>query len=314
MLRYVLRRFAELVPVLFLASIFIWALIYAVPGNPVVATAGLDASPEQIANAMARLGLDRPLHEQYLKWLGNILRFDLGVSAANGLPILDQILTRLPATVQLATMTIAIAILIGVPLGLVSALAPGSVADRVIAAYQALTLALPTFWVGMLLILLFSIQTHLLPSISSYYPFFDDPWRAFTNTLMPALSMALYFSSVLSRFVASSVSIVLEMDYILFARSKGVPEKNVIVRHALHNSAIPVITVLGLQLGGLLGGSIVIEVVFNYPGIGRMLYAAVSVRDYPVVQVTVLLAVVGFLLVNFIVDILYAAADPRVRL
>ena len=315
MLRYTIRRLLELIPVLLIASIAIWSLIYAVPGNPVSAIAGFDATPEQIAATEARLGLDRPLYEQYYTWLVNVLRFDLGVSVVNGVPINEQILDRLPATIQLTLATVLLSIFVGVPLGLIAAFASAkSFTGRAVSTFQALSLALPTFWVGMLLILVFSISLRWIPSIANYVPFFEDPWKASVNAFLPALSMALYFSSVLSRFVAASVSETMSMDFVWFARSKGIPEKRVMIRHMLRNAAIPVVTVIGLQLGALLGGSIVVEVVFSYPGIGRMLFSAVSTRDYPTIQATVLLAVVGFLFVNFVVDLLYAVIDPRVRL
>ena len=314
MLRYVLRRIMQFVVVLFLGSVAIWSIIYAVPGSPAVALIGPDATPEELQMAETRLGLDRPIYQQYLAWLDRTLHFDLGTSIVNGVPVNSQLLQRIPATMQLTALTMALSLAIAFPIGLLSALRPRSWAAVLIGVYQAASLAVPTFWVGILLVLAFSIEQRLLPSVSRFVPFWTNPVEALRNTLLPALSMAFYFSSVLSRFIAASVRETMGLEYVRMARSKGVPERYVILRHILRNAMLPTVTVIGLQLGGLLGGAIVVEAVFSYPGLGRLLYSAVVARDYPLVQGAVLFAMLGFLTINLLVDIAYARLDPRVTL
>lgn len=314
MLRYVAQRIMQFVLVLFLGSIAIWSIIYAVPGSPALALVGPDATPEELAATEERLGLQRPIYEQYAEWLNRTLHLDLGKSAITGVPVAGQLLQRIPATIQLTVFTMALSIGIAFPLGVVATLRPRSLAAVAIGLVQVASLAVPTFWVGILLVLAFSINLHLLPSVSRYVPFWSNPAEAFRNTLLPSLSMVFYFSSVLSRFVTASVRETLGQDYVRTARSKGVPENRVIVRHALRNAMLPTVTVIGLQLGGLLGGAIVVEAVFSYPGLGRLLFSAVVARDYPLVQGAVLFAMLGFLTINLIVDIIYARLDPRVTL
>ena len=265
--------------------------------------------------AEARLGLDRPIHEQYLAWLDRTLHFDLGTSIVNGVPVNTQLLQRIPATIQLTAFTMALSLAHRVSdrgaQRLAAALVRGT---ALIGIYQAASLAVPTFWVGILLVLAFSIERRLLPSVSRFVPFWSNPVEAVRNTLLPALSMAFYFSSVLSRFIAASVRETMGLEYVRTARSKGVPERYVVLRHILRNAMLPTVTVIGLQLGGLLGGAIVVEAVFSYPGLGRLLYSAVVARDYPLVQGAVLFAMLGFLTINLLVDIAYARLDPRVTL
>lgn len=314
MLTYILRRLGQFVVVLALGSVAIWSIILLIPGSPAISIVGMDASPEELAAAEQMMGLDRPIWVQYLAWLERVAQLDLGRSLVNGVPVGEQLAQRIPATVQLAAFTMIISLLAAFPMGIVVALRPRSVAGVVINVFQAITLAVPTFWVGILLVLLFSIEHRLLPSVSRYVSVFDDPAGAFRNTILPALSMAFYFSSVLSRFVTASLRDVLAQDYLRLARAKGVPEGRVIIRHGLRNALLPIVTIIGLQVGGLLGGAIVIEAVFSYPGVGRLLFSAVVARDYPVIQGAILFAMLGFLTINLLVDILYARLDPRITL
>jgi peptide/nickel transport system permease protein len=311
---YVLRRLGQFVVVLALGSVAIWSIILLIPGSPAVAIVGMDATPEQLAAAEQAMGLDRPVWVQYLAWLERVAQLDLGRSLVNGVPVGEQLAQRIPATLQLAGFTVAISLLAAFPMGIVVALRPRSVPGVAISVFQAVTLAVPTFWVGILLVLLFSIEFRLLPSVSRYVPVLEDPLGAFRNTILPALSLAFYFASVLSRFVAASLRDVLAQDYLRMARAKGVPERRVILAHALRNALLPIVTIIGLQIGGLLGGAIVIEAVFSYPGLGRLLFSAVVARDYPVVQGAILFAMLGFLTINLLVDILYARLDPRITL
>jgi peptide/nickel transport system permease protein len=311
---YVGRRLLQFIPVLILASVAVWGIIYAVPGNPALALVGPDATPQTVAAAEHRLGLDKPVITQYFLWIGNALRLDFGTSAINGDSVLGQLAGRIPASLQLTLFSMVIGLLLALPLGIVAALKPRSVVTKVINFYQAAALAIPTFWVGILLIIGLAVKKHVFPSVSNYASIWSDPLGAFKNTFLPALCLGIYISGIIARFVAASLRDSLSQDFIRTARAKGVPEHAVVSRHALRNALLPTVTVVGLQIGEFLGGTVVTEVVFSYPGLGRLIYTAVTGRDYPIIQAAVLFIVVAFLLINLIVDVLYAYLDPRVRL
>ena len=222
---YILRRLAQLVPVLLLASIGIWAMVYAVPGSPIGAIVGENATQEQIADAMQRLGLDRPLHEQYWSWLRGAVVGDFGLSIQSREPVLTLIMARVPATLQLGLFAILVGLLLGVPVAIVSALFPNSWIDRVLSAWSALALGVPTFWLGILLILLFGVQLRWLPSVSTYVPFFQDPLGALRNILLPALTLGTYVSGIFARFLRASLLGELKADYVRTARAKGLREQ-----------------------------------------------------------------------------------------
>lgn len=314
MIGYLLRRVVQFVPVLILASVAVWALIYAAPGSPADAYAGENATPEQIAEIERALGLDRPIHEQYLTWLGRVATGDLGNSAVSGANVSEQLFGRIPATLYLGASAMVLGLLIAVPLGIYVAVRPRSWAAALVSGYQAAGLAVPTFWTGLLLTLLVGVKLRLLPIPAQYIPLWVDPAESLRNIFLPALTIALLIGAVVSRFLAASLAEVLDQDFVRLARSKGAPERSVIMRHGVRNALLPTVTVVGLQLGGLFGGAVVTEVVFNYPGLGRLLYNAVLSRDYPTVQGTVIFIVVVFLVLNLVVDVLYARLDPRVRL
>jgi peptide/nickel transport system permease protein len=252
--------------------------------------------------------------EQYLSWIGHAVAGDLGSSYYSGRPVASELFDRIPATVQLAGFAMVLTLLIAVPVGVVVALRPHSVAGRVLQGYLTAGLAVPTFWLGLLLIIVLAVQLRWLPASSDYVPLWQDPAGALTATILPAAAIAVHTSSVTARFLATSLGEVMGKDYIRTARAKGVPERDVIRRHALRNASLPTVTVVGLQLGGFLGGTVVIEAVFNYPGLGRLLYTAIGERDYALVQGGVLFVVATFLLLNLLVDVCYAVLDPRIRL
>jgi peptide/nickel transport system permease protein len=314
MVSYIVRRLLQFIPVLILASIAVWAIIYAVPGNPALALVGPDATPQTVAAAERRLGLDQPVFTQYFLWIGNAIRLDFGNSAINGDSVLGQLASRIPASLQLTLFSMVIGLLLALPLGILAALKPRSLVTKVINFYQAAALAIPTFWVGILLIIGLAVKKHVFPSVSNYVSIWTDPLGAFKNTFLPALCLGIYISGIIARFVAASLRDSLSQDFIRTARAKGVPEHAVVSRHALRNALLPTVTVVGLQIGEFLGGTVVTEVVFSYPGLGRLIYTAVTGRDYPIIQAAVLFIVVAFLLINLIVDVLYAYLDPRVRL
>lgn len=309
---YILRRLAQLVPVLLLASIGIWAMVYAVPGSPVGAIVGENATREQIADAMQRLGLDRPIYEQYWSWLRGALTGDFGLSIQSREPVLDLIIARVPATLQLGLAAILVGLLLGVPVAIVSALAPNSWVARMLSAWSALALGVPTFWLGILLILLFGVQLRWLPAVSTYVPFFQNPIGAIQNILLPALTLGTYVSGIFARFLRASLLGELKADYVRTARSKGLSERDVVGRHVMRNALLPFVTIVGLMLAAFVGGTVVTEAVFTYPGIGRLLIQAIGVRDYPLIQGCILFVLIIYVLMNVLVDVLYAYIDPRI--
>lgn len=311
---FVVHRVLQFLPVLGLSTIAVWSLIYAVPGSPVLAILGENATAGQIAATQRRLGLDQSILQQYWTWLENALRFDFGESIISGQPVSDQLLSRVPATIQLAVLSMLLGLLIAFPIGIVAAVRPQSWAGRIIKFYEAAALAIPTFWLGILLLLAFSIIYPWFPGFSDYVPFWRDPVGMLRNTFLPAFALAIYISGIVSRFLTASLVETLGRDYVRTARAKGVPERRVVLSHALRNALLPTVTVVGLMLGHFLGGTIVTEVVFNYPGLGRLIYSAVIARDYPIVQGAVLFVIMIFLVLNLIVDVLYAYLDPRIRL
>jgi peptide/nickel transport system permease protein len=314
MTRYLLRRLGQFVPVLLLATVVVWAMIYALPGDPAQVVGGTDATSEQIAEISARMGLDQPIWRQFLTWLGNALQGDLGTSFISGHTVTSLILERLPATVQLSVLAMVGIVVLAVPLGVAGALAQGRWLGRVVNVVMAAGLSVPTFWFGILFILLFSIYLGVLPAASDYVPIWRDPGAALRGALLPALALALPAATVTARFIAASMTEVMERDFIRTARAKGASERRTVVRHALRNALLPAVTMAGLQLGHLLGGAIVVEVVFTYPGLGRLLYSALNSRDYALIQGVILFAVVIFLVLNVVIDLLYAYLDPRIRI
>lgn len=312
MAAYILRRLAQSVPVLILSSILVFGLIRFIPGDPAMLIAGPDALPEQVAAARTRLGLDRPLHVQYLIWLGQILRGDLGVSILNGYPVMDLLKRKFIATLQLTAGGLLVALGLSLPMGILSALRRGGWLERITSLAVALGQAIPTFWLGILLVLVFSLQLKWFPP-SGRVEFSQKPVLALRLMVLPSITLGLYSATVLTRFLKSSMLEVLDMDYVRTARTKGLAESWIVSRHVLKNALIPVVTVLGLQLGAFLGGAVVTESIFDWPGIGRLMLQAIGTRDYPVLQGTILFVVIMFIGVTLITDITYGFLDPRIR-
>jgi peptide/nickel transport system permease protein len=312
MARYVLYRLLQLLPVLFLASIAVWLMIYLIPGDPAIALLGSDVTPEQIARARQKMGLDRPLPVQYGLWLGRVVRGDLGVSYLSGLPVTTLVGQRIPVTLQLTLASLLVALVIAAPLGVVSAVRPRSWIARWVTGYNALAMAVPTFWLGILLVLCFGIWLRWLPT-SGFVPAWQEPGRALRFLVLPAFTLGAYVSAVLARFTRAALLETLFQDYVRTGRAKGLGERAVVGVHALRNALIPVVTVVGLQFGAFMGGAVITEAIFDYPGLGRMLLQAILTRDYTVVQGTILFVVVAFVLINLATDLLYALLDPRIR-
>ncbi len=312
MATYALRRLAQTVPVLLLSSILVFSLVRFIPGDPAMLIAGPDALPEQIVAARARLGLDQPIFLQYVIWLGQVLRGDMGVSILNGYPVFDLIKLKFMATLQLTAGGLFVALTLSLPLGILSAVKRGGWFERVTSLVVALGQAIPTFWLGILLVLVFSLQLKWLPP-SGRIEFSQKPELALRLMVLPSITLGFYSATVLTRFLKNSMLEVLEMDYVRTARTKGLAESGILTRHVLKNALIPVVTILGLQLGAFLGGAVVTESIFDWPGLGRLMLQAIGTRDYPVLQGTVLFVVVTFVCVTLITDLTYGFLDPRIR-
>ncbi len=313
MTRYLIRRLLQLIPVVVIASLAIWAMIYAVPGGPIGALLGQNATPQEIVAVTHKLGLDRPVLVQFGDWLSNAVRGDLGVSITSSVPVNHLIAQRLPATIQLGIAATIVGLVLGVPVAFLGALLPGSWVDRALSGWSALALGVPTFWLGILLILLFSVQLRWLPSASAYVPFFEAPLQAVRNLLMPASTLGIYVSGIFARFLRASLVSELKADYVRTARSKGLRERDVIVRHVMRNALLPFVTVVGLMMATFIGGTVVTEAVFTYPGIGTLLVAAISQRDYPLIQGCILVILVLYMVIGLLIDLLYAYIDPRIE-
>lgn len=311
MTTYVLKRLLAAIPVLLGVSVIAFALVRLVPGDPVTVLLGPGYNEQQAAVLRERYALDRPLPVQYVTWLGRAVRGDLGESFFTGQPVLRAMLERLPVTLELTAIGILFAVLVGVPLGIASAVRPGRWPDHVARVLGLIGISVPGFWLGTILILLLSLKLGWLPS-GRFVPLWEDPIENLRRMLMPGLALGLAVAAVTMRTARSAMLEVLRLDYVRTARAKGLSERIVLLRHALRNALVPVVTVIGLQAGYLLGGSVVIEQVFSLPGLGRLALQAISGRDYALLQGTVLFVAVVFVLVNLLVDLLYARLDPRI--
>jgi len=312
MTNYVLRRFGQMMLALLGVSVIVFALIHLVPGDPIRVALGTRFDPDTYAALSERAGLDRPIVVQYFAWLGSALTGDLGVSFRSGQPVTTLLLERLPATITLAFAALFVAIVVSIPLGIVSAIRSGSKLDYASTAASQVGVSVPDFWAGIMYILLFALALSWLPP-SGYVSILDSPIDWLRHLALPAVTVGLISGSILFRFVRSAVLEALHQDYTRTARAKGLSEREVITRHVLPNAWIPIITVVGLQLGFLLSGVIVVEVIFAWPGLGRLALLSVQDRDFTVLQGAVLLIAAMFLVINLIVDVLYAYVDPRVR-
>jgi peptide/nickel transport system permease protein len=293
-------------------SVVVFLIVHLVPGDPARAILGLNATPELIAQVRTQLGLDHSLISQYFSWLGNVVTGDFGTDYSSSAPIAELLGQRLPVTIELAVVSLLIAVAIGVPLGVAGAVWRGRAADTAAQGVSMAGISVPDFWLGIVLILVFSLGLGVLPS-SGWVPFGDDPIGNLEHVLLPALALGVGFGAVLIRVTRAAMLEVLAQDYIRFCRAKGVPESQVIFKHALRNAAVPITTVIGMQAGYLLGGAIVIEQVFSLPGVGRLVLDGVLQRNYPVVQGAVLAVGVMFIAVNLLADVLYTVLNPRLR-
>ncbi len=302
---YALRRFGYSLFVLWGALTIVFVAVRVVPGDPALLILGPDASAGQLQALRERFGLNQPLPVQYADYLQHAVRLDFGTSVRLESPAMQEVLNRLPASTQLAAVAILIAIGLSFPLGIAAAIRHHSPIDHSISVLSLLGQAAPNFWLGIMFILLFARTLRWLPSGGT------GTWQ---NMVMPALTLALPLVGILTRLIRSGLLDTLAEDYVRTGRAKGLNPTTVLTRHALPNMLIPVITVVGLQLGQLLGGAVIVETVFGWPGVGRLLVDAITNRDYPLVQAAILLITGGFVLINFLVDLSYGYLDPRIRL
>lgn len=312
-LRFVARRLLYSAVVMFGVLVVVFALVHLVPGDPVRIALGTRYTPEAYEALRSASGLDRPLISQFLGYIGSALTGDLGVSFRNGDPVTVTLLERLPATLSLGFAGIVIALALALPAGIYSALREGKLSDVIVRITSQFGVSIPDFWMGILLIALFSTVLGWLPT-SGYRPLFEDPAGWLRHIILPGVTIGVVAAAILTRYVRSAVLEVASSGYVRTARSKGLPPRVVTFRHTVRNALVPILTITGIQLATLLGGVIVVEVVFAWPGLGRLVFNAVAARDYPLIQGAVLLIAALFLLINLLVDVLYAVVDPRIRL
>ena len=312
---FLTKRLLALVPTLLGVSLVVFVVIHLIPGDTISAMIGTTykLTETQAAALRAYFGLDRPLHEQYVRWILSALRGDLGYSVRSGQPVLTEILSRFPVTLELTLFSLVIALVLGIPIGVLSAIKNDSAIDIFGRLFALVGLALPNFWLGTLFILILSSYFGIMPNSGDFVAFTKDPLRNLTQLLFPAITLGFAFTASVMRTTRSAMLEVMRQDYVRTARSKGVAELWVIVRHCLPNALIPVITIVGVEFGYLLGGAVIVEEVFALPGIGRLLLNGINQRDYAVVQGTILFIALNFVLINLLVDLTYAQVDPRIR-
>lgn len=329
---YTARRLLGIIPVLFGISLLVFLFLHLIPGDPAVVMLGERAEPERIAALRSKLGLERPLWEQYFFFVGNLLQGDLGTSIFNQLTIKEQLARRWPATFELATAATLFAVIIGIPFGMLAAVHKNTIVDNLATSFSLLGVSLPVFWLGLLLVYLFAVNLQWLPAggrlsidvdarfqpITGFYVLdaLAQPqtfWDVAKHLILPAITLGTIPLAILTRITRSAMLEVLSQDYVRTARAKGLTERRVIWRHAFKNALLPVVTIIGLQFGTLLGGAILTETIFSWPGIGSWIYEGILNRDYPVVQGGVIFVALVFVIVNLVVDLSYALLDPRIQ-
>jgi peptide/nickel transport system permease protein len=310
--RYLLLRLLNVVPVVLLITFLVFLVTYLIPGDPALIILGPEASPDKIEAVREQLGLNRPFHERYLVWLGNVARGNLGESYLSKEPVNSLIGRAFPVTIQLALSALAVALAIAVPMGILAAVRRNSAFDLLATAGGFVGLSVPSFWLGIMLIYLFGVRWKLLPATGYVSPA-EDLALNLKGMVLPAVTLGTFISTQLMRYLRSGVLATLREDFVTTARAKGLAERSVLVGHVVRNALIPFVTVLGLQTGFLLGGSVVVEEVFAIPGMGRLAVNSLFNRDYQVVTGIVLVMAVLFVTINLVVDLLYSVLDPRIR-
>jgi peptide/nickel transport system permease protein/oligopeptide transport system permease protein len=304
-LTYVVRRVLVAIPTLFGVATVVFSLLRLLPGDPATLIAGPTATPQVIANIRHQLGIDQPIWQQYLGFLGRLLRGDLGISSRTGQPVVQEILTRAPYTAELALTSLVLAIAVGVAAGVLAATRRNTGADVGISGAAVFGVSMPVYWLGLMLIIVFAVRLRVLPAAG------ND--QGALSLVLPSVTLALFSMGLVARQTRSAMLEVLGQDFVRTARAKGAGRQAVLIRHALRNALLPIVTTIGLQFGTLLGGAVITESVFAWPGMGRLLLDSISGRDYPVVQGVVLLLSVAFITINLLTDLVYAYVDPRIR-
>ena len=316
MLRYALKRILLMIPTLIGVAVLVFVLLRLMPGDIVdlrLRAEGSNVSAETVAAERARLGLDKPVIWQFTDWMTGLVKGDFGTSMWTGRPVSQEILSRLPLSMEVAILATILAVLLAIPLGTLSAVFQNTWIDYTVRIFAVAGLAVPSFWLGMLIILVLLINFNWIPPLT-FTPIYVDPWRNLSQLIWPALAVGYRYSAVATRMMRSTLLEVMQEDYIRTARAKGVYERLVVARHGMRNALLPVVTVIGLEFAFLIGGLVVTEQVFNLNGIGKLFVETVARADYTMVQALVMLIATFFIVVNLVVDLLYAALDPRIRL
>ena len=309
---YILRRLLASLPVIFMVGVITFSILHIAPGDPAVLMAGEEATPEDVEKMRQALGFDRPFYVQFGVWVGNLLRGDLGTSIFSKHSIASLMAPRLQPTLSLGLIAIVLSVLIGVPMGVVAAAYVGSLTDRAAMIFAVLGFSVPVFWLGFIFIWLFAVEIRLFPAVG-FVPISEGILPFLRSLTLPALANAIPFSALVARMTRSTMIEVLQEDYVRTARAKGLSGFVVIMRHALRNASIPIVTVVGLVFAALVSGAVVTETVFAIPGLGRLLVDGVVRRDYPIVQAMLMVTAVAYVFVNLIIDVFYAYLDPRIR-
>ncbi len=304
MLTYIARRLLVAIPTLLGVATVVFSLLRLLPGDPAVIIAGPQAEPADIERIRQQLGLTEPLLQQYLGFLARLLHGDLGISTRTGAPVVNEILARAPYTIVLGITSLTIAVLVGVTAGVIASTRRNTGVDLGVSGGAVFGVSMPTYWLGLMLIVVFAVRFRVLPAAGA-----DQP----VSLVLPAITLALFSMGLVARQTRSAMLVVLGQDFVRTARAKGAGRRAVLVRHALRNALLPIVTTVGLQFGALLGGAVLTETVFAWPGVGRLLVDSISARDYPVVQGVVLMLAVSFIVVNLLTDLVYAYVDPRIR-
>jgi len=304
MLKYIVKRIVLMVPVILIMTIIVFSIFYFAPGDPVSRIAGPNATPEVYESIRQKYGLDQPFIVQYVRFIKSVVKGDLGISILQDRPVIEMIRERLPVTLQIGLLGFLITFIIAIPAGVIAAVKKNTIADYFCMSGSLLGMAIPTFWLGMLLLYVFAYKLR-------WFPISGD--GTIRQIILPSFAIGLTNAAITARMVRSSMLEVLKQDYVRTARSKGLFERTVIYRHALKNALIPIITIMGLRLGWIIGGSVALEIIFSIPGIGRLLVDSILARDYPVVQGAMIVLTSSIILANILADILYSIVDPRIR-
>lgn len=311
--KYIIKRLISLIPVLIIVSLLVFSIVHLTPGNPASVILGMEATPEEVEKLSEELGLNLPIHRQYLNWVKNALRGDLGQSLFMKQSVLDSILDHMAPTISLSILAEIIALLVAVPIGIFSAYNKGTKIDKTLMSISVLGLALPSFLLGLLLMLVFGVVLKVLPT-AGYKPIDQGIIEHLRYLILPAISLGAIQAALISRMIRSSMIEVMDTNYIKAARAKGVKEFQIIMKHSMKNALMPILTVIGQSFGALITGAVVVETVFNIPGIGQLIINSINRRDFITIQGVVLFVTIIYVMINLAVDLLYGLADPRIRL